>query len=407
MNKEEILDYVKERNGKLIGYFKVPFPVYVVHVAYDSVDSNPLFPLDRAILQYVKLCPKMDKTTYFSNLIGFETQLIKKRISVLREEALIILDEGTYSITDHAERKYLMPNNRPTVRITGSFIVDGKTLDLLPPFVYTSARSLSYRDLTTSAHLPVDLEMNRAPAESIKAHLKTMSVLEMLNLESSGNNFEVQELDKRFLNGAYAVIYSNHDNRIRKEIVYNGEKLECAATGEATTYTIELRQTDKQSNTWSFEPNLGYNVSDMEKISNRAVNAPLENLACILDDRYKTKEYPYQARMDEVTGIPCVCLNEKLLQCADAPMEIVEDAARGYIDLPTGSSGVVRLPVDNKIENFIEFVNIIKESTNSAHASLAMQQLSTCLSNWRYWMVKFKMYDELEKIDCDCFILNR
>lgn len=407
MNKEEILDYVKERSGRLIGYFQVPFPVYVVHVAYDSVDSNPLFPLDRAILQYVKFCPKMDKTTYFSNLIGFETQLVKKRISALKEEALIVAKEGTYYITENAERKYLRSNSRPTVRVTGSFVVDGKTLDLLPSFIYTSTRNLSYWDTNVSAHLPIDLEMNRAPAEKVKAYLKKTSTLEKLNLENNGSNFEVLEFDKMFLNGAYAIFYRDKNNLIQKEIVFNRELLDCKATGTATTYTIELKQTNKNTSAWSFMPNLGYNVSDVKQISNRVMSSTNDALAYILDERYKTKGYPHQVRIDQATGLPRICLNESLLKSSDAPMEIVEDAARGYMDLLTGARGLIRLPVDNEIETFIEFVNIIKESRDNNDTPSIVCRLNACLKNWRQWAIFFKMYDELEKIDCDCFILNK
>lgn len=61
MKKEDILQYVGSKNGKIIGYFQVPFPVYVVYVAYDSVDSDPFshcirlfLDTQRVVLKWIK-----------------------------------------------------------------------------------------------------------------------------------------------------------------------------------------------------------------------------------------------------------------------------------------------------------------------------------------------------------------
>ena len=34
-------------------------------------------------------------------------------------------------------------------------------------------------------------------------------------------------------------------------------------------------------------------------------------------------------------------------------------------------------------------------------------KLKQLFDNWRQLMVRFRLYEELEKIDCDCFIFNR
>src|SRR5574344_858173 len=201
MKKEDILQYVESENGNIIGYFQVPFPVYIVHVVYDSVDSDPFFPLYRAILRYTKSCPKMDKTPYFANLIGFEKELIEQCIKHLKDSGMIRLTLGDYKVTDDAERKYLTVNSRPTVKVTGSFLVDGKTLKLLPKFVYESNHRLSNWDVYVSAHMAIDLALNAAPGKKVVQQLENSQILEMLHLETAGSNFEVLEFDKKFLLG--------------------------------------------------------------------------------------------------------------------------------------------------------------------------------------------------------------
>lgn len=64
--------------------------------------------------------------------------------------------------------------------------------------------------------MAIDLAMNAAPGKKVVQHLGNSNTLEMLHLETTGNNFEVLEFDKKFLSGAYAVFISmNRTNTIR------------------------------------------------------------------------------------------------------------------------------------------------------------------------------------------------
>lgn len=284
MKKEDILQYVESKNGSIIGYFQVPFPVYIVHVAYDSIDSAPFFPLYKAILRYTKSCPKMDKTSYFANLIGFEKELIDQCVKHLKEDGMIRLILGEYKVTNDAERKYLTANSRATVKVTGSFIVDGKTLKLLPEFIYQSYQQLSNWEVNVSAHMAIDLALNIAPCEKVVQQLDKSNTLEMLHLETAGNNFEVLEFDKKFLTGSHAVFYLDEQDQYHKDIIYDGKTLICDATGTAKTYTIELTNKGKDSSKWGFIPNLGYNISDSDNMAKVAVFAQNEGLSNILSE---------------------------------------------------------------------------------------------------------------------------
>ena len=42
---DSILEFVEQRGGRFVGFFSVSFPVYVIHVEYDSVDTDPFYPL--------------------------------------------------------------------------------------------------------------------------------------------------------------------------------------------------------------------------------------------------------------------------------------------------------------------------------------------------------------------------
>ncbi len=409
MKKEDILQYVGSKNGKIIGYFQVPFPVYVVHVAYDSVDSDPFFPLYKAILRYTKSCPKMDKTPYFANLIGFEKELIDQCIKHLKEDGMIRLTMGDYKVTDDAERKYLTANSRPTVRVTGSFLVDGKNLKLLPEFIYQSDRRWSNWEVNVSAHMAIDLAMNAAPGKKVVQYLGNSNTLEMLHLETTGNNFEVLEFDKKFLCGAYAVFYLDEQNQYHKDIIYDGHLLTCDATGSAKTYTIELNNKGKSSDKWGFTPNLGYNISDSEKMASVAVFTQNDGWSKILSERYKTNNFVFQIETDEITKLPCIYINDSLIRTSSSPLDIIEDAARGYIDFPVKSNGVIRIKTKHEIQSYIDFIDTIKDWHREPdnNGKVIAYKLKQLFNNWRQLMVRFKLYEDLEKIDCDCFIFNK
>ena len=409
MKKEDILQYVESKNGNILGYFQVPFPVYVVHVKYDSVDSDPFFPLYKAILRYTKGCPKMNKTAYFANMIGFEKELVDVCIKHLKDEGMIRLILGDYKVSEDAERKYLTANNRPTVKVTGSFLVDGKTLDILPDFIYQNEQRLSNWDINVSAHKAIDLSLNIAPAKQVVQQLNKSNILEMLGLETAGVNFEVLEFDKKFLVGANAAFYLDSQEQYHKDIIYNGHTLVCKATGSAMTYTIELNNKGKDAGKWSFVPNLGYNISDSKKISNVALLAQNEGWSAILSERYKTKDFVFQIETNPTTKLPCIFLSETLLFTSSSPLDVIEDAKKGYIDFPVKSNGVVRIKTKHGIQSFIDLIDTINDwyVTPNNNGKVIALKLSQIYKDWRKMMVKFKLFDKLERIDCDCFIFNK
>lgn len=406
MTKEEILKYVESRQGHLIGYFQVPFPVYVVHVAYDSIDSNPFFPLYRAILRYVKSCPKMDSLPYFAKLIGFELELVKQCVRHLKEDGMIRMSGDVYKISDDAERKYIAANSRPTVKVTGSFLVDGKDLKLLPSFVYKSEPRLYARDYNVSAHLPIDMAMNASIGPKIVRLLDSSQTLEMLRLETTGNNFDVLAFDKKFLRDAFAVFYTDNANEYHKEIIYEGFLLQCKATGSAETYTIELTNKANNGSGWAFVPNMGYNISDQRKMKDVAIYAQNDGWYNLLSDRYKTNSYVFQIETDALNRLPIVDLREDLLEASSAPLDVIEDAKKGYIDFPVTQNGCVRIKTQHELQGYIEFMDTLQawNRARDIDGKTIKSKLESMFSGWRKLMVMFGLYDELEKIDCDCFI---
>src|SRR5574344_2187279 len=136
MKEENILKYVENRKGNFLGCHAVPFPVYVIHVSYDSVDSDPFYPVYKAICKYIEIDPKKTKFVYFSHLIGLDKNLLEHSFHKLKEDGMIRFNKDSYVLTEDARRRYIVSHSRPVVRTYKTFIIDGKSLKILPEVIY-------------------------------------------------------------------------------------------------------------------------------------------------------------------------------------------------------------------------------------------------------------------------------
>ena len=410
MSLNEIINYVVKRDGKFIGYFPISFPVYVVHVVYNSIDTNPFFPIYKAILRYTKYVDsKHEHLTYFSNLIGFERHFLKKCINKLKEDGCLRWNIDRFVVSDYGIRKYLTPGNRPMNKITGSFLVDGKNLDFLPKVVYDNKRILCSDSVNTGTHQPINLEIDEGPAKRMEKSLKEKKDLHSLGLETDGCDFEVLEFDKKFLKGAFIVFYIDKENKCCKNSIYFNESINCEAFGSTIRYTIDLK--DRKEEKCKFKANVGYNVAKEEEVANTALITQNEAWEKILYERYEfvPNTYIHIETQKEKHNLPLIVLSENLLKCCKNPLLMIEDARRNYIDFPIHLGGIVRIDVRNEIQSYVSFKTMIDEweRTERYDGCNFVKRLSSLFSDWRKWMIKFEMYDSLEKIDCDCFILNK
>lgn len=404
---ESILQFVEQQGGRLIGYFPVSFPVYVVHVEYDSVDTDPFYPLYKAILRYTLKDPKHENLTYFANLTGFERPLLTTCIRHLKEEGMMRWHQDHLIVTSDAEKKYLTANSRPTVRVSGSFLVDGKDLSLLPEFVYSSKRELLRFCGEVSPHLPVDISINSAQAEKLIHTLEKGSVKERLHLESSGTNFEIVRYDKRFLKGANAVFYYDANNILHKVLTFNGRLINCTALELPISYSIIMRQDNAL---WHFSTNKGYNVSSEHEIQTIALIAPTEGLTYVIQQRYNLPiNFVIKFKIEDKTNLPILVIDESLLIESHDPEKAINDAKRGFIDFPIDQQGKLRISLSHSIQKYVDFSNDIIEWDLSGKKDGVhfMESLKNEYPEWRKLMVMLKKFDILETIDRACFILNR
>ena len=101
-------------------------------------------------------------------------------------------------------------------------------------------------------------------------------------------------------------------------------------------------------------------------------------------------------------------MEEDLVENSENPLQIITDARTGFIDFDVYPSGIVRITIKNELNNYVEFMDELDKilSENNIKKE-TIDELSVKYNNWRNIMIKFKLYNELEKIDCDCFIKTK
>lgn len=402
-----IQEYIANQKGRLIGYFPVSFPVYTVQVEYDSVDSDPFYPLYKAILHYTQKDVKHENLSYFASVIGFERSLVETCVKHLKEEGMMRWHQDHYEVTADAEKKYLTANSRPTVRVFGSLLVDGKDLSLLPDLVYSNKKDFKRFDGEASPHLPVDISIKIPQEEKLLRSLEKGAVKEKLHLEASGTNYSIIGYDKRFLLGANAVLFLDADGMLHKEIVYQGEPINCMALESPRIYTITMRNDE---NTWFFKANKGYNVSSEKEVENLSLVAPNEGLRYVIQNRYKLPDhYVIKLEVEQQTTLPVIKIDDALLFGSQTPKTVIEDARRGYADFLVHPQGLIRLRAEHTIQRYVDFLKITTEwdKEGKLDGKSFIEDLCHDYPDWRKLLIHFKDFEILETIDRACFISNR
>lgn len=408
MKLKEIENYIEENDAIFIGWHPVPCPVYIIHVEYDSVDSDPFYPLYKCIAQFIELDPQKKNFQYFSRLIGFNSSLLDYCFKSLKDDGMIRYGIDGFVLTEDARRKYVYPNSRPTVKVTGSFLIDGKSLKLLPEVIYQQRQELGSWDTNISAHEPIDPLLNPAPYESIIKMLNDTGNKKLLHLELNGSNFKIIGADRRYLKGVDLIYYYTNNSKIHKDVLYNGKKIRTEAVGAFQTYTIDMIQSADNKRNWIFKGNLGYNIIDNEGIGNTALKTQNDGWTDMLCKRYQLKSNEVlKIKTDQKTKLPIINLTETNLLNSNNPIQILQDCKKGFIDFTISSVGLVRFKVSHNLQQYVEFMNAIDEWDNLIILGKDFKKkLEPQFNNWRNWLILLRKYAELELIDCDCYILK-
>lgn len=430
MNIEQAIKIAKESGGTLIGFHSIPLPVYQVLLDYDTIDDNPFFPIQKAILQYVDKLANIEKEEgaqwsfdYLAAVLGLDVSLVNKFYEELKEEHLIYRNPENQLLTimPFTRKEYLAEGSKPHKRLTGSILVDGKSFELFSEEIYDAILNsnevwASEHTNNITPHLPIDLSQKDTLPEALNlisglnSHQK---MLKSIGLEhSEGSNFEIKGLVKKFLYGVYLVYIQTKDGSLRK-IPYVGHiPMKSASLSNVSNYRFSLKteRNQKSEKNVIVTANLGYNSNEDSK--HRSVEGSEELWVTLIGDILGVpEEYAKSAIKTDLFGNKCILVNKDLLIHSDNPSKILDDALKPTprVCIALGGKGfnekgilLIRIEFDDDLCPYLEIKKAINNTSDIQQLKELLYQVAP--KDWRQRLVEIAQYSKLEEIDCSQYI---
>lgn len=434
MNIKQAIKLAKINGGTLVGFHTIPVPVYQVVLNYETIDDNPFFPIQKAILQYVdkfaSLEEKIGVYKFLQSLaaaLGLDLPLIKTVYDELKGDDvhLIYRDSETQllCVQDSARNKYLMDGSRPLKKVTGSIVVDGKSFSLFPKEVYEEMLDDSIFPVTRQnydavPHLPLDISQADTRPEFVNLVSALNShkyPLKILGLEhSDGNKFEIMGIEEKYLPEVYLLYVVGSDNSVKKIPYINNVVLDVSALKAKVKYcTFALRGS---KNGICLTANLGYNCNELSPMKIvEEVDSDKRWYQLISRFYNVPEEYTKDSVISDSYGLKSIFVTEKFLVNSTDPIKILkgclEDNSQVCIPLSNQKGNVrkeesgcllLRISYEDKIHIYIEIYKLLQEQLSPLELEEKLVRLAS--DNWRYYMIKMKQYSRLEEIDCSRYI---
>lgn len=406
---QEINEYAREKGLHLEGYIPARCPIYVLNLSYFSKDNDPFYPIDRAIINILYHNPHTTGIPYIAWLLGFEKEIVESRINyhLIAEGFLRYGGHGEYVVADAGARKYMTKNGeRPDVQVTGSVMVDGTTLSLLPQIFYNSNNVLRYfrQGRTAIPHVP--LMGNDDPVL-----LRAVKKLEMIiktskfpyGLEEHAHNLEILSYDERVLEDAIIVFLSDDKGNISKQLYFYGSETNLdALKGVVERYYFYFDERGTLHN------NGGVANNDVSSV---VLNGSIDNFAVAIINRYEMrgdmkKIDIAKSYIKTIGGHYYLQLTKQHLNYSNKKRQVLADARLGHIAMKPGyqENGVfiVSTEADKQIKFLIDFEEKLKawkEEYGLVNMDFIQDITKDKTFNWRKVLCEIDRFDDLESID--------
>lgn len=433
MNIEQANKIAKEHCGVLVGFHSIPLPVYQVLVDYYTIDDDPFFPIQKALLQFIDKLADMEKEkgkrwclSYISAVLGLDVSLVEECYDDIFERHLIYRNPETELLTvfPSARKEYLMEGSRPHKTVTGSIFVDGKTFGLFPDEIYESILNdnevwASDHTKNITPHLPVDLsQVDSLPEVSkllfaLNSHQRLPKSIGLEHTE--GDKFNIVGLAKKYLYGVYLVYIQTKDGSLIKIPFVGHTPLNIPSLSNVNNYTFALKAEKNKSGEKEIvvTANLGYNSNDESK--NKITEGSEELWISLISNIYEisasSEECAKSAIKTDSLGNKYIFANKDLLINSNNPSKLLDDVlkSKSQTCITLGrkkfnEKGVllVRIEVDNDLCLYLEIKKAINDIADIQQLKEQLVQIAP--KDWRQRLVEIGQYSKLEEIDCAQYI---
>ncbi len=417
---KETRKYLSENNKVFVAAVKVQCPIYVFHISMMVKDNDPFYPVDWAIMHYVKQQPQTD-VDYLSALIGMNSNFVQWRLVHLTQEdaSLACNLNGSYFITNKGNRKYF-DGERDEVKRDKQLALDGVTLDFLDEKIYAESHVMirPYK-AEFNPHMPLlgDADSN------VMALLQKLEGLsseqkKSLRFDESAHDFSVRNIEPKCLEDVEVVFsYDKNDSTWSRELMFKSQSVRISSMeGILNQFIFYIRD-------GILCTHQGYSDTSEEITS-----FYLKEIKMLISKRYEIKDYrnvkddniDYNNNpQGEASSYPLtINVTPALFEKADNRRLLLSDAINGEFIMPVSNGtgkkdiqsrsfkGVFIIPIKNSIEKEVDTylaINKWLEEKGDIDYSFVQSYFSPD-EDWRTMFLRLHCYEELEEIDNKRFI---
>lgn len=137
---EKYYEELSSIGRQLKGICCLQYPVYCIHSEISDSKPDPLYNLDKVIIDFIKFKP--DFTSFqIGSIIGTSKNLIEIRIEKLISDDLINKDKNKYHLTEYGISVFETKTQVRLHKQSFDFFIDGITLKPLPRIFYNNYKS--------------------------------------------------------------------------------------------------------------------------------------------------------------------------------------------------------------------------------------------------------------------------
>lgn len=403
-----IKDKICSLGRKFVGATEQRYPTYMVHLDFLKPNDDPMYPIDRAIIHFVKDMPKVDKTSV-AKIIGMEPNLIDYRIKKLCESGDLEYSQnyGQYQITSKGEKDYFAPDGSVMyVYSSKDLLIDGNSLSIMDEKIY-SVRSRIESGSNSDIIENVTITKDGKPMRKLLKQLEGMTNTnkEKLRIPADSKSFDTSD-EPSFGNiRIYFVFSIDGEGKVCKEIFYNDDFI------KIPFYSNNIH---KYFYGRKINFNYGFTGYEDKDVKNKIFDFTNETICSILKDLYQWKSidesyYVYKSDSYGNDRPLIITLNLKSFLKSGEKKKLKEDLKNGEVDYQIKDSVITLSVVSNDpaLNKLLQF----EEDVDNYHVNKGLDFLidwlcATDLINNRKKLISLDRFDILEEIDNKLFIQN-
>ena len=417
---KEIRRRLSDNDKIFVAAVKIQCPIYVFHLSMMVKDNDPFYPVDWAIMHYVKQQPEPD-VDYLSALIGMNSSFVQWRLVHLTQEDYSLEQNlnGRYFITNRGERKFF-DEIREEVKRDKQLALDGVTLDFLDERIYAESRVLirPYK-AEFNPHMPLlgDADSN---VVALLHKLETMSPEQKksLRFDESAHDFSVRSVEPRCIEDI--VVVFSYDKRISswsRELMFKSRPVKIPSMeGILEQFMFFIKDGILCTNEGYSDPS-----EEITSFYMNEIRALISKRYDVRPSRVKENDnivYNNMPNGKSSTYPLTINVTPELFENANNRRLLLSDAIKGECILSVANSvskksganrtykGVFIIPISHGIEKEVSTYLAINKwlEENGGIDYSFVQSYFASDDDWREMFLRLQCYEELEEIDNKRFI---